>query len=76
MFTGLLFLVVSVTSLIIFFVLIHHPNYHDMATAISELSHSILLLFCSIATVVAYIKIRKLKFQPGTSFADHLRPLV
>lgn len=65
LFSGFLFLVVSITSLIIFFVLIHHPGYHKLATVISEMSHSILLVFCSLATIIAYIKIRKLKFQPG-----------
>ncbi|KAI1307256.1 hypothetical protein HDE_00841 [Halotydeus destructor] len=65
LFTGFLFLVVSITSLIIFFVLVRHENYRVLATAISELSHSILLMFCCLATLAAYVKIRKLKFQPG-----------
>lgn len=65
LFSGFLFLVVSITSLIIFFVLIHHPTYHNLATVISELSHSTLLVFCSLATLIAFIKIRKLRFQPG-----------
>lgn len=65
LFSGFLFLVVSITSLIIFFVLIDHPTYHNLATVISELSHSTLLVFCSLATLIAFIKIRKLRFQPG-----------
>ena len=44
LFTGFLFLAISVTSLIIFFVLVHNPNYNLMATLISDISHSILLI--------------------------------
>jgi hypothetical protein len=65
LFTGFFFLVGSITSLIIFFVMLHHPSYATTATLIAEVSHSILLFVCCLATLTAYIKIRRLKFQPG-----------
>ena len=65
LFLGFLFLVGSITSLIIFFMMLRQPVYAKQATVISELSHSILLLFCSLATLIAFIKVRQLKFQPG-----------
>lgn len=65
LFSGFIFLVGSITSLIIFFMMLHHPTYSRQATVISEVSHSILLLFCCLATLIAYIKVRRLKFQPG-----------
>jgi hypothetical protein len=65
LFCGFLFLVISITSLIIFFVLVHHRNYHFMATMISDMSHSALLILSSVSILIAFFKIRKLKFQPG-----------
>ncbi|XP_053200575.1 proton channel OtopLc-like isoform X2 [Panonychus citri] len=65
LFCGFLFLVVSITSLIIFFVLVHHPTYNLLATLISDISHSTLLILSSLAIILAYFKIRKLRFQPG-----------
>ncbi|RWS05055.1 otopetrin-2-like protein, partial [Dinothrombium tinctorium] len=63
LFIGLLLLVISVTSLIVFFVLLHHRTLHLLAILISDLSQSLLLLLCCIASVAAYIEIRKLRFQ-------------
>jgi len=65
LFTGFLFLAVSVTSLIIFFVLVHHPHYNLMATLISDISHSILLILSCIAILFGFLQTRRLKFQPG-----------
>lgn len=59
------FVAISVTSLIIFFVLVHHPNYSVMASLLSDISHSVLLVLSSVAILVGFIKTSKLKFQPG-----------
>ena len=66
LFSGFLFLAISVTSLIIFFVLVHNPNYKLMATLISDISHSIILILSCAAILLGFLKTRKLKFQPGT----------
>lgn len=60
------FVAISVTSLIIFFVLVHHPNYSVMASLLSDISHSVLLVLSSVAILIGFIKTRTLKFQPGT----------
>ncbi|XP_054167361.1 proton channel OtopLc-like [Oppia nitens] len=65
LFSGFLFLAVSVTALIIFFVLVHNPNYKLMATLISDISHSALLILSCIAILLGFIKTRRLKFQPA-----------
>lgn len=67
LFCGFLFVVLSIITLIVFFVLFHHtaPNYHYIASLINETSHSILLVLSSFTIVAAYFKIRKLRFQPG-----------
>lgn len=59
------FVAISVTSLIIFFVLVHHPNYSLMASVLSDISHSVLLVLSSVAILIGFIKTRNLKFQPG-----------
>ncbi|XP_075676725.1 proton channel OtopLc-like isoform X1 [Dermatophagoides pteronyssinus] len=65
LFTGFLFLAISVTSLIIFFVLVHHPNYNLMASLLSDISHSILLILSSFAILIGFFKMRNLKFLPA-----------
>lgn len=65
LFIGFLFLAISLTSLIIFFVLVPNPNYNLMATLIIDVSHSALLIISCGATLIGFIKIRKLKFKPG-----------
>lgn len=67
LFLGFLFLVISIITLIIFFVLSHHTNYHLMASLINEGSHSVLLVLSSLSIIAAYFKIRKLMFQPGVN---------
>lgn len=67
LFIGFLFLVISIITLIVFFVLSHHNNYHFIASLINEGSHSILLVLSSFSIIIAYYKIRKLKFQPGVN---------
>lgn len=77
LFTGFFFLAISVTSLIIFFVLVHHPNYSVMASLLSDISHSVLLVLSSVAILVGFIKTSKLKFQPVRETADaNLRDLL
>ncbi|KAI7693029.1 hypothetical protein SSS_10368, partial [Sarcoptes scabiei] len=63
LFTGFLFLAISVTSLIIFFVLVHHPNYSLLASLLSDVSHSILLVLSSFAILIGFFKMRNLKFH-------------
>ena len=63
------FVAISVTSLIIFFVLVHHPNYSVMASLLSDISHSVLLVLSSVAILIGFIKTSNLKFQPGTLVA-------
>ena len=65
LFCGFLFLVISIITLIVFFVLFHHTNYHLIASLINEGSHSILLILSSLSIICAYFKIRKLRFQPA-----------
>ncbi|XP_074597257.1 proton channel otopetrin-like a isoform X2 [Brevipalpus obovatus] len=65
LFCGFLFLVASITSLIIFFVLVHHETYKLLATLISDITHSTLLILSCFAIIIAYSKVCKLRFQPG-----------
>jgi len=65
LFTGFLFLVGSITTLIIFYVMINHPVHYRLATVIFEVSHSVLLAISIFATLGAYFKVRRLRFLPG-----------
>ena len=65
LFCGFLFVVLSIITLIVFFVLFHHTNYHYIASLINESSHSVLLVLSSLTIIAAHFKIRKLRFQPG-----------
>lgn len=65
LFSGFLFLAIAVTSLIIFFVLVHNPAYNLMATLISDISHAIILVLSTVAVLLGLIKTNRLKFQPG-----------
>lgn len=67
LFCGFLFVVLSIITLIVFFVLFHHTNYHFIASLINETSHSILLALSSFSIIIAYFKIRKLRFIPGVN---------
>lgn len=55
----------SITSLMMFFVLVPKADYSLLATLISDVTHSALLVASSLAILVAFVRIKRLKFQPG-----------
>ena len=70
--SGFLFLVFSITSLIVFFVLIHHPSYHKLATITSEVTHSIpsgILFPCNFWLLSS-------RFVDSNSNLDWMKPLI
>lgn len=56
LFFGLLLLVGSLICLILFFVLIHHPNLGLLAIYLADVSHCVLMALSIIAIIVGFIR--------------------
>lgn len=56
LFFGLLLLVGSLICLILFFVLIHHPDLGLLAIYLADVSHCILMVLSIIAIIVGFIR--------------------
>ncbi|XP_048511607.1 proton channel OtopLc isoform X3 [Athalia rosae] len=63
LFFGLLLLVGSLICLILFFVLIHHPEFGLLAIYLADVSHCVLMALSIIAIIVGFIRVQGLKFK-------------
>ncbi|XP_015432086.1 PREDICTED: uncharacterized protein LOC107188321 [Dufourea novaeangliae] len=63
LFFGLLLLVGSLICLILFFVLIHHPDFGLIAIYLADVSHCVLMILSIIAIIVGFIRVQSLKFK-------------
>ncbi|XP_026671432.1 proton channel OtopLc isoform X7 [Ceratina calcarata] len=63
LFFGLLLLVGSLICLILFFVLIHHPDFGLIAIYLADVSHCVLMVFSIVAIIVGFIRVQSLKFK-------------
>nr|XP_033337140.1 proton channel OtopLc isoform X5 [Megalopta genalis] len=63
LFFGLLLLVGSLICLILFFVLIHHPDFGLIAIYLADVSHCVLMVLSIIAIIVGFIRVQSLKFK-------------
>lgn len=63
LFFGLLLLVGSLICLILFFVLIHHPELGLLAIYLADVSHCVLMALSIIAIIVGFIRVQGLKFK-------------
>lgn len=56
LFFGLLLLVGSLICLILFFVLIRHPNFSTLAIRLADISHGVLLVFAILSILIGFIR--------------------
>ncbi|KMQ93604.1 Otopetrin-2 [Lasius niger] len=63
LFFGLLLLVGSLICLILFFVLIHHPELGLLAIYLADVSHCVLMALSIIAIIIGFIRVQGLKFK-------------
>ncbi|XP_015593247.1 uncharacterized protein LOC107266843 isoform X2 [Cephus cinctus] len=63
LFFGLLLLVGSLICLILFFVLIHHPELGLLAIYLADVSHCVLMALSIVAIIVGFIRVQGLKFK-------------
>ncbi|XP_014483558.1 PREDICTED: uncharacterized protein LOC106749032 isoform X4 [Dinoponera quadriceps] len=63
LFFGLLLLVGSLICLILFFVLIHHPELGLLAIYLADVSHCVLMALSIVAIIVGFIRVQSLKFK-------------
>ncbi|XP_044729803.1 proton channel OtopLc isoform X2 [Chrysoperla carnea] len=63
LFFGLLLLVGSLICLILFFVLIHHPELGLLAIYLADVSHCALMGLSIIAIIIGFIRVQHLKFR-------------
>ncbi|XP_021931665.1 otopetrin-2-like isoform X4 [Zootermopsis nevadensis] len=63
LFFGLLLLVGSLICLILFFVLIHHPELGTLAIYLADVSHCVLMALSIMAIIVGFIRVQSLKFR-------------
>ncbi|KRT80262.1 hypothetical protein AMK59_8058 [Oryctes borbonicus] len=72
LFFGLLLLVGSLICLILFFVLIHHPDLGLLAIYLADVSHCVLMVLSIIAIIVGFVRTRKMKSDLN-SRVQHLK---
>ncbi|KAL6265579.1 hypothetical protein P5V15_002375 [Pogonomyrmex californicus] len=63
LFFGLLLLVGSLICLILFFVLIHHPELGLLAIYLADVSHCVLMALSIVAIIIGFIRVQGLKFK-------------
>ncbi|XP_011868207.1 PREDICTED: uncharacterized protein LOC105562189 isoform X2 [Vollenhovia emeryi] len=63
LFFGLLLLVGSLICLILFFVLIHHPELGLLAIYLADVSHCVLMALSIVAIIIGFIRVQSLKFK-------------
>lgn len=62
LFMGIFLLVSAVISMIVFFMLINKPSYMDAAIQLEHLSQVVLNVIAAIALILAFIRMRELRF--------------
>ncbi|XP_018899410.1 proton channel OtopLc isoform X2 [Bemisia tabaci] len=75
LFIGLLLLVGSLICLILFFVLIHHPQLGLLAVYLADVSHCIVMVLSILAIFIGFWRVRRLKYyyDEGNSLNDLLQ---
>ncbi|EDS26709.1 otopetrin [Culex quinquefasciatus] len=63
LFFGLLLLVGSLICLILFFVLVRHPQLSLLAIYLADASHCILMVLAVFAIIIGFIRVQNLKFR-------------
>ncbi|XP_037918939.1 proton channel OtopLc isoform X3 [Hermetia illucens] len=63
LFFGLLLLVGSLICLILFFVLVRHPQFSLLAIYLADVSHCVLMAFAVFAIIIGFIRVKSLKFR-------------
>lgn len=63
LFTGLLVLVLSIISLILFFVLINKPGYRNIAVLEAHIAELVVYILASLATITALVQVRELRYN-------------
>ncbi|KAK4886594.1 hypothetical protein RN001_002865 [Aquatica leii] len=63
LFFGLLMLVGSLICLILFFVLIRHPDLDLLAIYLADVSHCVLMVLSIFAIIIGFIRVQALKFK-------------
>ncbi|XP_055844389.1 proton channel OtopLc isoform X8 [Episyrphus balteatus] len=63
LFFGLLLLVGSLICLILFFVLVRHPQFSLLAIYLADASHCALMAFAVLAIIIGFIRVKSLKFR-------------
>ncbi|KAB0798966.1 hypothetical protein PPYR_06846 [Photinus pyralis] len=63
LFFGLLMLVASLICLILFFVLIRHPDLDLLAIYLADVSHCVLMVLSIFAIFIGFIRVQALKFK-------------
>ncbi|XP_035213549.1 proton channel OtopLc-like isoform X2 [Stegodyphus dumicola] len=77
LFTGILILVLSIISIILFFVLINKPNYKALAIMEARITELSLYLLTSIAVAAALLQVRELKYNSNQDTElDHILLIV
>ncbi|KFM78483.1 Otopetrin-2, partial [Stegodyphus mimosarum] len=77
LFTGILILVLSIISIILFFVLINKPNYKVLAIMEARITELSLYLLTSIAVAAALLQVRELKYNSNQDTElDHILLIV
>ncbi|XP_023218358.1 otopetrin-2-like isoform X2 [Centruroides sculpturatus] len=64
LFTGILVLVISIISLIIFFVLINKPNYKHLAVLEAHVAELVLYVLTTLAVIIALYQVHEMKYNP------------
>ena len=63
MFSGILVIVLTIISIIMFYVLSEDPKYHSMATLEVSIAEIILYILATVGIVLAFLRMRDLKFN-------------
>lgn len=71
MFAGIVVIVMTIICLIMYFVLHSHSNYNNLAMKEVIFYEICLYTVCSVATVIAFMRMRDLKFQQKGGASDH-----
>ena len=63
LFFGIFTLVGTIISMIVFFVLVKKPDFLDSAIMVAHISELVLYVLSTLATIIAFVKIRLLRFH-------------
>jgi Otopetrin len=71
MFAGIVVIVMTIICLIMYFVLHQHKDYDNLAMKEVIIYEICIYTVCSVSTIIAFIRMRDLKFQQKAGAADH-----